>query len=155
MILDERSEFCDATSLNTGAAGTYNLGDIYDTQMASTSPNDLGLGEALWLVVRVATGITVASSTGTVQVKLVSDATTTIATDGSATQHVASAAVATSTTAIAAGTVLLAVALPSGTYERYLAIQQVTGTTAINAGAVDAFLTHDFAKWAPYADAVG
>jgi hypothetical protein len=151
VIIDERTEFADATALNTGAAGTYNIGDIYDTGMTTS---DVGLGEPLWLVVQVTTGITVASSTGTVQVKLVSDATTTIATDGSATQHVAGAAVATSTTAIAAGTVLLAVCLPSGTYERYLAIQQVTATTALNAGAINAFLTHDYAKWVVYADAV-
>ena len=30
MILDERGEFCDATALNTGAAGSYLLGDVVD-----------------------------------------------------------------------------------------------------------------------------
>ena len=32
MILDERTEFCDATALNTGGAGSYLLGDVIDLQ---------------------------------------------------------------------------------------------------------------------------
>lgn len=151
MILDERTEFADATAANTGAAGTYNVGDIIDLGGVANYP---GEGEPIYLVISVATGITVASSTGTLVFKLVSDATTTIATDGTATQHISSGSFATSTTAIAAGTVLLCVALPQGAYERYMAVQQVTGTTAINAGAVDAFLTMDPSRWRPHADAV-
>ena len=30
MILDERTEFCDATALNTGAAGSYLIGDVVE-----------------------------------------------------------------------------------------------------------------------------
>ena len=30
MILDETAEFADAVALNTGGAGTYNVGDIMD-----------------------------------------------------------------------------------------------------------------------------
>ena len=41
MILDEITEFCDATSLNTGAAGTYNVGDVIDSSVA----RDLGNGQ--------------------------------------------------------------------------------------------------------------
>lgn len=46
----------------------------------------------------------------------------------------------------------MAVQLPmEGTaYERYLAVQQVTGTTALNAGKVNAFLTTDVARWKAY-----
>lgn len=151
MILDERTEFADAVSLNTGAAGTYNIGDLINLETA----RDVGNGFPLYLVIQVATGITVASSTGTVQFQLVSDATSTVSTS-TATVHVQSAEFATSTTAIAAGTVLLAVALPmeGNAYEQYLGIQQITGTTAINAGAVNAFLTTDVSKWKAYADAI-
>jgi len=76
MILDERNEFCDAVSCNTGAAGTYNLGDIIDLSVA----RDLGGDRALYLVVTVDTGITTAGSAGTVAFQLVSDGTDTIST---------------------------------------------------------------------------
>ena len=149
MILDERNEFCDATSLNTGAAGTYNIGDVIDLGVA----RNLGGDQALYLVVTVDTGITVAASTGTVQFQLVSDGTDTIATNGTQSIHAISKAHATSTAAIAAGSVLMAVQVPlegSTAYERYLSVQQVTGTTAINAGKVNAFLTTDVAVWKSY-----
>lgn len=152
MILDERTEFCDAVSLNTGVAGTYLLGDQIDLGVA----RDIGAGQPLYLVVTVDTGITVASSTGTVSFSLASDDSASIATNGTATVHATSAAWATSTTAIPAGTVLFAVALPmqGTTYERYLGILQTTGSTAINAGKINAFLTHDVAKYKAYADAI-
>ncbi|MFZ9370247.1 MAG: Bbp16 family capsid cement protein [Limnohabitans sp.] len=149
MILDDKLEFCDAVSLNTGAAGTYNIGDVIDLSVA----RDLGGDQAPYLVVTVDTGITVASSTGTVAFQLVSDGTDTIATNGTQTVHAVSKAHATSTTAIPAGSVLFAVQLPIEgltAYERYLAVQQVTGTTALNAGKVNAFLTMDVARWKAY-----
>lgn len=151
MILDERTEFCDAVSCNTGAAGTYNLGDIIDLGAVSPS-RDLGGDMALYLVVTVDTGITTAGSAGTVAFQLVSDGTDTIATNGTQTVHATSRAFTTGATAIAAGTVLFAVQLPmeGAAYERYLAVQQVTGTTALNAGKVNAFLTEDVARWKAY-----
>jgi hypothetical protein len=147
MILDERNEFCDAVSCNTGAAGTYNLGDIIDLSVA----RDLGGDRALYLVVTVDTGITTAGSAGTVAFQLVSDGTDTISTTTQSV-HLVSKAWVTGSSAIAAGTVLMAVQLPmEGTaYERYLAVQQVTGTTALNAGKVNAFLTTDVARWKAY-----
>ena len=148
MILDDKLEFCDATSLNTGAAATYNIGDVIDLGVA----RDVGNGESIYLVISVDTGITTAGSAGTVQFQLVSDGTDTIATNGTQSLHAASKAWTTGSTAIAAGTVLFAAELPmEGTvYERYLAVQQVTGTTALNAGKVNAFLTKDVAKWKAY-----
>lgn len=147
MILDEKLEFCDATALNTGAAGTYNVGDIIDLGVA----RDLGHDSALYLVVTCETGIEVASSTGTVAFQLVSDGTDTISTTTQSV-HLRSGNWATSTTAIPVGTVLFAAQLPieGVPYERYLALQQITGTTAISAGKVNAFLTTDVAKWVAY-----
>lgn len=147
MILDKRLEFCDAVSCNTGAAGTYNLGDIVNLSVA----RDLGGDQALYLVVTVDTGITTAGSAGTVAFQLVSDGTDTISTTTQSV-HAVSKAWTTGSTAIAAGTVLFAIQLPmEGTaYEQYLAVQQVTGTTALNAGKVNAFLTTDVARWKAY-----
>lgn len=151
MIIDKRTEFCDAVSCNTGAAGTYNLGDVIDLGAVSPS-RDLGGDMALYLVVTVDTGITTAGSAGTVAFQLISDAQDAPLTNGTQTVHAVSRAWTTGATAIAAGTVLFAIQLPleGATYERYLGIQQVTGTTALNAGKINAFLTEDVARWKAY-----
>jgi hypothetical protein len=151
VILDELTEFCDATALNTGGAGTYLIGDVIDTKSAAIDPNttkDLGFSE-VYLVIRVATTATSGgSATGTF--RLASDSTADLAT--SATVHFTSATFAVA--AMTAGTTIAVVKLPSGSYERYLGIQQVTGTAAFTAGAIDAFLTSDPNAWRAYADNV-
>ena len=119
MILDARTEIADAVALNTGAAGTYLIGSQIDIGAA----RDIGNGAGLYLVATVATGIEVASSTGTVAFKLASDDTASISTTTS-TIHFTSPEFATSTTSdtttLAAGTVLFAVELPleGNAYER-------------------------------------
>tara|TARA_R110000796_G_scaffold9078_3_gene31202 strand:- start:4065 stop:4535 length:471 start_codon:yes stop_codon:yes gene_type:complete len=156
MILDKRSEFCDATALSTGGAGTYLLGNQVDLGVA----RDIGNGQPVYLVITVATGIEVASSTGTVQFTLASDATAAVATDGSATVHVVSPAFATSattdTTTLKAGTVLFAIPLPleGNAYEKFLGVLQTTGSTAISAGAIDASITLDVQAWKAYDNAI-
>lgn len=155
-IMDERTEFCDAVACNTGAAGTYNLGDIIDTTVA----RDMGNGQPIYLIVSVDTEIITGGVAGTVAFQLVSDSTSTIATDGTQTVHYASKAFVTDDTALTelqAGEFAVCVALPleGVAYERYLAVQQVTGTTAITAGKVNAFLSLDpVATPKSYADAI-
>lgn len=153
MILDERTEFCDAQALNTGAAATYNLADVIDLGVAGR-----GIGEAgdqLYLVIQVSTGIT-AGSAGTVQFQLASDDSGTLATNGTQSIHLQTRAfttgTGTGTTTLKPGTVLGVFALPieGVVYERYLGVQQVTGTAAITAGAVDAFLTPTPTVWKAY-----
>lgn len=157
MILDERTEFCDDQTLNTGAAGTYNIGDTIDLGLAG---RDIGSpGQHLSVVISVGTtGIGVASGTGTVAFQLVSDDTPTIATNGTQSVHAVTRAFATSTTSatttLKPGTVLAQFELPSPAngqpFERYVGIQQVTGTTAISGGRVDVFLTPSPATWKAY-----
>lgn len=156
MILDSLLEMCDAVSCNTGAAGTYLLGDQVDLLGTTVGPTlrDIGTGEDIYLVLQVDTGITTAGSAGTVQFQLASDNSASIATNGTATVHYTTASFTTGSTAIAAGTVLGIVKLPAGNYERYLGILQVTGTTALNAGKINAFLTKDASKWTALADAI-
>jgi hypothetical protein len=146
MILDKRNEFCDAVALNTGGAGTYLLGDQIDLGTA----RDVGNGQPVYLVITVDTLPTSANSTATAQFSLASDATAAIATDGSATVHLQTKAFAISE--MAAGQVLAAIALPMEgvAYERYLGILQTTGTQAFTGGKINAFLTHDVAKWKSY-----
>jgi hypothetical protein len=142
MITDERLEFCDAVACNTGAADTYNIGDIINME----DVRDLGNGQPVYLVMTCDTSIITGGSAGTVAFQLVSDSTDTIATDGSQTIHITSEAFVTDDAALNdldAGDIIWCVALPTEgpAYEQYLALQQVTGTTAITAGKVNAFLT--------------
>lgn len=155
MILDERNEFADAASV-AGSAGTALIGDVID--LGSTS-SDIGLGEDLYLVIQTATEIITGGSAGTIQFFLASDAQAAIATDGSATIHASSASLVTddaaaNSAALNAGGTILAVRLPAGTYEQYLGILATIGTTTVTAGAINAFLTKDFAKWVAMPDAL-
>lgn len=147
MILDERNEFCDATALNTGVAGSYLVGDVID--LGATS-SDIGNGEPMYLVIQVDTAAT-SGGAATGQFHLCSDAQAAIAVDGSATYHFSTSAIPVAS--LVAGYRVAVVALPQGTYERYLGVVQTTGTAAFTAGKVNAFLTHDAAKWVATADA--
>lgn len=148
-ILDARSEFCDATALNTGGAASYIIGDVYDT--GATDPGDIGtgLGE-LYIVITVdATAASGGSATGTFS----------LVTDNNASLTSPAVLISSKAWAVAdmiAGTVLLAAKLPiEGTpYERYIGIQQTTGTAAFTAGKVNAFLTKDVSRWSAYPDAI-
>jgi hypothetical protein len=152
MILDERTEFADALAMNTGGVATYNVGDVIDTQGQAIGQanltRDLGLTE-IWLVIRVAVVAAGASAVG--QWRLVSDDTATPSTT-TATVHYTSAAIPMAT--LAAGYTIAVVKLPSGAYERYLGIQQITSGAAFSSGSIDAFLTSDPNLWRAYADNV-
>jgi hypothetical protein len=148
MILDERNEFCDAVALNTGAAGSYLIGDQIDLGVAGLN---VGVGEDIYCVLQVDTTATSGGS-ATGEFHLASDAQAAIAVDGSATYHFSSAAIPVAT--LVAGYQIAAFRLPSGTYERYLGIIQTTGTAAFTAGKVNAFLTRDIAAYKAYADAL-
>ena len=147
MITDRLTTFCSAVALNTGAAGTYNVGDLINME----DLRDIGQGNPLYLVITVSTTATSGGS-ATGQFRLVSDATSTISTT-TATVHAVSAAHAVAD--MVAGFSVFVIALPQeGTvYEQYLGIQQITGTAAFTAGNIDAFLTMDVAAWKAYADA--
>ena len=149
MILDERTEFCDATALNTGAAGTYLLGDQIDSSVV----RDLGNGQPIYLVITVDT-LPTSGGSATAQFTLASDDSASIATNGTASVHFVTKAFAISE--MAAGTVLAAVALPAQgvAYERYLGVLQTTGTAAFTGGKINAFLSTDVARWKAYADAI-
>lgn len=156
MILDERLEFADGTSV-AAAAGTALIGDVIDTGLAS-GPNDIGADDSLYLVIQTSTEIITGGAAGTVKFQLVSDDAAAIATDGSASVHFDTGTFVTDDAAandaeLNAGGLIACVKLPRGTYERYLGILCITATTTTTAGAINAFLTNDVSKWAPYADA--
>jgi hypothetical protein len=153
MILDERAEFLDSNALNTGAAGTYLIGDVYDTGIAGTAlqPNDPGTPDGLWFVAVMDVAAT-SGGLATLVVKLSSDAQPAIAVDGSATDHIVTAAIPVASLTV--GRRIVVAKLPAGTYERYIGVLQVTGTAAFTAGQISAFLANDASRWLAYADAV-
>jgi hypothetical protein len=148
MILDERTEFCDATALNTGGAGSYLVGDQIDLTLA----RDIGRGEPIYFVVTIDTALVGVNNT--TSFSLCSDSTASIAVDGSQTVHYTSPVFAVTALATA-GVVPVCVALPweGIVYERYLGVVHTTAVAALSAGKINAFLTHDPARWKAYADA--
>jgi hypothetical protein len=147
MILDERTEFCDATALNTGGAGSYLVGDQIDLTLA----RDIGRGEPIYFVITIDT--TLVGATNTTSFSLCSDAQAAIAVDGSQTTHFTSQVFAVAT--LVAGFMPVCVAVPweGAVYERYVGVVHTTAVAALSAGKINAFLTHDAAKWKAYADA--
>lgn len=141
MILDELNEFADATALSTSGTGAALVGDVIDL---GVNPNDV---EGMYLVIQVDTAVTSAGS-ATVAFALASDAQAAIAVDGSATTHFATPAIAKAT--LVAGYRVAAVALPKGTYERYLGVIATVGTAALTAGKINAFLTDNINTWKAY-----
>ena len=155
MILDERTEFADAFSVISGAA-TIVVGDVIDLEVA----RDIGNGEPLYLVILAETEIITGGVAGTIQFRLASDSTANLAT--SPTTHFETKAFVTDDAGandaeLGPNTVIAAVALPfeGVVYERFLGLLAVIATTAITAGTVNAFLTHDVTKWKSYPNAVG
>lgn len=158
MILDERTEFCDDTSvILTAGASWQNVGDQIPLDVA----RDLGNGQPIYLVVAVGTDGIDAAGAGAFAVRLASDNSATIHASTS-TVHIASASFVTATTsgdagaALEPGKPLLIVALPmeGNAYETFLGIQVLVTTQDTTAGKINAFLTHDVAKWKAYADAI-
>src|SRR3546814_8736544 len=95
---------------------------------------DIGAGEEVWLVVRTRTAATDATSDATLAVSLESDSTADLAT--SATTHFTTSALAFADFS-PAGTVLAAVRLPLGEYERYLGVRYTVASGPLTAGALD------------------
>lgn len=155
MILDERNEFCDDTSVAlTAGASWQNIGDVIDLGLAA---RDVGNGQPLYLVISVGTDGIDAAGAGSIAFRLASDDSGTIHASTS-TVHAVSATFVTSTTsgdaggALEPGKSLLVVALPmeGNVYERYIGLQALVSTQNTTAGKVHAFLTNDVARWKTY-----
>lgn len=151
MILDERSEFCDATSVVKTAGASYLVGDVMDLTVA----RNIGAGlPPLYLVIQVDTEIITAGSAGTIEFLLCSDAQAAIAVDGTQTVHFRSRAFVTDDSAandaeMNAGGVPVCIAIPmeGKVYERYLGVVVTVTTTDTTAGKINAFLTTNPKAW--------
>ena len=149
MILDELLEFADATSLGT-TTGRVLIGDVIDL---GSEPQDFGSGRPMYLYVQVTTAVT--GTSAAVSFELVSDAAATIATDGTATEHVVTSAFPEASLVQGWQFVApLSVGYTDNEYERYLGLIANISGTAIAAGAINAGLTFDPKGWKSLPDAV-
>lgn len=142
MILDKRNEFADGVAV-AGAAAVRNAGDT----IPLGSARDLGNGQPMYFYVQVDTAPTGAD---TVEFQLVSDSTAEPATNGTATTHLRTGAVAIAS--LPAGKrYVYALPLEGAVYEEFLGLQVVNvGAGALAALVVTAGLTLDPAGWQAY-----
>lgn len=141
-ILDRLTEFADNVAV-AGSAATRNVGDVIDLQVV----RDLGNGQPVYLYVLVNDAPTGAT---TVEFRLVSDSSDTIATDGSASLHWSSGAIAIANLPDGERFVV-ALPLEGVEYERYLGFQVVNvGATDLADLDVSAGLTLDPMGWKAY-----
>lgn len=136
MILDKQAEFSDAQAVTVTALST----NVYDLNPSAglNTLRDIGSGHSpAYLVVQWGTQATAAGA-ATVTFTLESDSDSALST--SPTVHYTSAAIPKAT--LAPG-YRIAFPLPSGDYERYLAVRYTIGTGPLTGGTVDAFIVAD------------
>lgn len=148
MILDSRLEFADATSI-VHAVGTWLVGNVVDLG----GVDQIGGGDQLYLVIQVDTSVAATGGAATVSFALASDDNAAIATDGSATIHYQSKAIAKGS--LTAGTYVAVVEVPMvPAGERYLGILATAATNDITTGKINAFLTADVSAIKNYPNAI-
>lgn len=148
MIADALLTFCDNTALNTGAAGSYIIGDQIDTQVARNIGVGVGEGQ-LYLVVTVDTTAT-SGGAATLTIDLVTDDNSSLSSPA-----VLASSAAVPVASLTQGAKVIVLALPiSDSYERYIGIQQRTGVAAFTAGKINAFLTTTPPARRSYADGI-
>lgn len=147
MYVDKQAEFSDAQAVTATAIST-NVMDLISNSSGKNPLRDIGTGEDVYLVVLTQTAATDTSSDATLTVTLESDSTVDLAT--SATVHFSTGALAFAAFS-PAGTVLAAVKLPQGNYERYLGVRYTVAAGPLLTGNFDAFLTTDVSAWRAYA----
>lgn len=158
-MYDKQLEFANGAAAAMTAGSTA----LVLTNVIDTTDSALTLGQPIYFVCIVTTAI-VAAGAGLLEVQLVSDGTSSIATDTSVTYHirVPNIVTANNSTSNPAGKVLVAQALPQsaastsglGNAERYLGARLLATTQNISSGNVTCFLTQDPGKFKAYANAV-
>lgn len=138
MILDEDNEFADNVALPTGALGRALVTDNINQLIA-----DSQISEALYLVIQITQAVT-SGGAAKVAFELVSDATGTIAIDGTATAHFSTGMVPIAS--LTAGW-SVAVPLPPGPYEKFLGLLVNISGAALTGGRLNSFLSPVPARW--------
>ncbi len=144
MYVDKQLEFSDAQVVTATAVST-NIVDLVSNSSGKNPIRDIGTGQDVYLVI-ITQATATAAGAATVTATLESDDNAALS---SPTVHFTTGALPL-TQIGAAGSVLAAVKLPAGNYERYLGVRYTVGTGPLTAGAFDAFLTTDVQAWRAY-----
>lgn len=145
MIMDKMLEFADAQAVTaTAISDVVDLGTVTDN-----ATRDIGTGEEIYLIVTTNTSATDSGSDATLAVTLESAEDSGLTSN--AVVHFSTGALAFAAFATA-GTVLVAVRLPRGSYKRYLGVRFTVASGPLTAGAFDAFLVKDQQAYRAYAD---
>jgi hypothetical protein len=139
MILDKQLEFSDAQAVTAAAAST----NYIDFGAA----RDMGVGEALYVVVTCDVTMSDTGSDSTLAVALEGDSSTTFTPDYTRTLFTFSAL-------SAAGTVRIARLGPDDANLRYLQLRYTPANGNLTTGSFSAYLTTNIDKWTAYADAL-
>lgn len=146
MYVDKHLEFSDAQAVTATAISA----NVYDRISNSSGKNvlaDIGTGQDAYLVVITQTAATDTSSDATLTITLESDSDVGLST--SPTVHFTTGALAFAAFS-PAGSVLAAVKLPAGNYERYLGLRYTVANGPLLTGNFDAFITSDVSAWRAY-----
>lgn len=148
MITDRLLHFTEAANGFANSGVTANVGSALDLGAA----RDIATGKEVYVCIIVTTAFV--GSGASIEVKVVSDATSSIAVDGSATLHATFGVKAISNTAFNAVGKRFFIRLPSGDFEQYLGVQVTSTGANTTAGALRAFVTFDEPRWLAYPEAV-
>jgi hypothetical protein len=146
MYVDKQAEFSDSQAV-TATAISANVMDLVSNASGKNPIRDIGTGQDVYLVVLTAVAATDTGNDATLAVTLESDDNVGLT---SATTHFSTGALAFAAFS-PAGTVLAAIKLPSGNYERYLGVRYTVATGPLLTGQFDAFLTTDVSTYRAYA----
>jgi hypothetical protein len=146
MYVDKQAEFSDSQAV-TATAISANVMDLVSNASGKNPIRDIGTGQDVYLVVLTAVAATDTGNDATLVVTLESDDNVGLT---SATTHFSTGALAFAAFS-PAGTVLAAIKLPSGNYERYLGVRYTVAAGPLLTGQFDAFLTTDINAYRAYA----
>lgn len=146
MLIDSQSIFSEAQAVTSTAIST-NVIDL-NPNASSNTTKDISIQDEIYLVVSTNTTCTDTGSDATLAVTLESD--TAAGLSSSPTVHYTTGTLAFAAYATA-GTTLVAVQLPRGTYKRYLGVRYTVASGPLTAGAFDAYLTNEPPKNIAYA----
>jgi hypothetical protein len=146
MYVDKQAELSDSQAV-TATAISANVMDLVSNASGKNPIRDIGTGQDVYLVVLTAVAATDTGNDATLAVTLESDDNVGLT---SATTHFSTGALAFAAFS-PAGTVLAAIKLPSGNYERYLGVRYTVATGPLLTGQFDAFLTTDVSTYRAYA----
>ena len=146
MYVDKQAEFSDSQAV-TATAISANVMDLVSNASGKNPIRDIGTGQDVYLVVLTAVAATDTGSDATLAVTLESDDNVGLT---SATTHFSTGVLAFAAFS-PAGTVIAAIKLPSGNYERYLGVRYTVAAGPLLTGNFDAFLTTDVNAWRAYA----